>query len=517
MSFRTQRLTNRFPIWTKIRKDSSSFGSRFLSVFAEGLEQNSITNNRLIQDFFLHKRNLGRSFLHEIQLEGEDILVAQETSNGYEWIYPVIEGTIGPSTYTLERSVDIADLLMSYPTRLNLVGNITLDYLTVWDSDAPETIREIITPHRLWIKVANSSFFKRRKGLLNPNFGSRIGILLTGKDEFDIEIKESIEIEKETTYITKYCYKELTDVSYEGFDGDVSISVGPLSTVTEEDPFRVIVFDDMESILKVELESGVNSYFTFKGERYKKAEQYKKVGINEIDNEEILCSLLLKDTEEVDLEIVSFAINPDNTFVYGLDNFGYIHVFELELPEFLPYSTNEDETNYVDIEPLSSYPKYESTEPCWIRFSRLRSPVSYITIKRTDPLDNVLYLQQDKTTWSPSEARLTFSNSSDPQNVRFETEYDLVGEWEYIVTVQTQVDRKTSVVKVNVGTLIAKVSIDSEISGAEVIYFEESKLILRDSSNELHMFTECLDKYLMDENNSIVWTSDEYDEVEVNP
>jgi hypothetical protein len=121
------------------------------------------------------------------------------------------------------------------------------------------------------------------------------------------------------------------------------------------------------------------------------------------------------------------------------------------------------------------------------------------------------------TSVTSTEARLTFSNSSDPQNVRFETEYDLLGEWEYVVTVQTHVDRKNSVIKVRVGNLIAKKSIDSDISGAEVIYFEESKLILRDSSDELHIFSECLDKYLIDENNSIIWTSDEYDEVEVNP
>lgn len=517
MSFRTQRLTNRFPSWTKIRKDVSSFGSRFLSTFAEGLEQNSITNQRLIQDFFLHKRNLGRSFLHEIQLVDEDILVAQETSNGYEWIYPVIQGSIEANTFTLERSVDIADMLMSYPTRLNLLETVELAEILIWSNEVPETINTITIPHRLWIEVSGSTFFKRRKGILNPNYGTRIAVLITGKDEFGIEIKESIEIEKETTYITKYCYKELNEVNYEGFDGLITISLGPLSTVKEQDPFRVIVFDDMESMLSVELQTGVSSYFVLKGERYKKAEQYKKVGINEIDNEEILCSLLLKDVDEIDVEIISFAINPDNTFVYGLDNFGYIHVFELELPEFTPYTREEDETNYVDIEPLSSYPEYESTEPCWIRFSRLRSPVSYITIKRIDPLENATYLQADKVTWSGSEVQLTFSNSSDPQNLRFETEYDLIGEWEYIVNVQTQVDRKVSVIKVHVGTLIAKVSIDTEIVNAETIYFEESKLVIRDNLNQISMFQECLDKYLIDENNSIIWTSDEYDEVEVNP
>ena len=68
-NFYLQRLANRFPGWTKIRRDPSSMGQRLMSVFADYFEYSNSLNFRMQDDLNLLKMHMGASSLYGITLD----------------------------------------------------------------------------------------------------------------------------------------------------------------------------------------------------------------------------------------------------------------------------------------------------------------------------------------------------------------------------------------------------------------------------------------------------------------
>ncbi len=520
MSFRTQRLSNRFPLWTKVRNDPSSMGSRLLETFAEGLEENSITVKRLVEDITLSKRNLGRSFLYEVILDDEDALEPVETASGYEWVYPTISGVTGILEYPVEKVNTLTDLLMSFPTRLTLDSSLVSGSRIVWQSIDPFTYNLIPYPERLWIRIEDSTFYVNKTVHTDRDKSGRASVRIEGIDYDYNEFTEVLNISDDGIYITANAFRSVTLIIVEGLNGTVTITAGPVAEPFELDPFRVMVLDDLEGPLKIQLLSGLNSFVTYKADRFKLGRQYRRPGIDILENAEDLADLLLLDSDGNNYEAIDLAVSPANTYLYVLDNLGRIHIYDHSLPEFTAPITKETSTSYVQLEALRPYAKYFTTEYLWTRFERLRFPISWITIKRIAPDNTVEYLQSDKTSWAGTEAKISYNvqgkNTIEQwSDFRFETMYNQTGLWEYVLTVKTQVDQTVYVTVVSCGALTATSSLDTGVTSPQSLYFGDTGQLIVDTGTTAYIFNEHVDKYVIEERSNHIFLSDNYDSIRV--
>lgn len=520
MSFRTQRLANRFPLWTKVRSDPSSMGSRLLQTFAEGLEENSITAQRLVENLVLGKRSVGRGFLHEIILEGDDVLVPSETASGYEWEYPVVTGTVGADVFTVEKLDTLTDMLCSFPTRFSTEKSSSHGSRVIWESSAPYTYSALDYVDRLWVKVEGSTSFVNKSLKRDREKSGIAAITILGVDKSHNTFSEVITIVDDGVYVTSFAFMQVTEILYEGFNGTVTVTLGPDDLPFELDPYRVLVFDDMEGPLKLELESGALSYVTYVADRFKTGKQYRRPGIETLNNEEAQISLLLQDSDGVEYEALSIAVSPNNTYLYSLDTLGRVHVHDHTMPEFIAPAANDTVASYMDIVPLAPYARFGRTEYLWTRFSRMRYPIAWIQIKRTSPLGTVSYLQSDKT-WGVSVTNINYPLQAKAalnqwKDFRFSTEYDETGTWEYELTTKSTVDTTVFVVSVCCASLVANVTIDTEMVGLSSLYFDDNGYLVVDTGTVAYFLNEHVDKYIIDEELSHIWLSDEYDSIEVN-
>lgn len=518
MSFKTQRLTNRFPLWTKVRTDASSLGSRLMSCFAEGLELNAITSQMLIEEFNLNKRRLGRAFLYEFILDAEQQLTPVLGANGYSWTYPSITGVIGISEYSIERVSELSEMTQAVPTRLTLSSSTTSGERQLWISSNPFVYSEFSYPERLWITIEGSTSYVHKTEHTDRDKSGLSRITLVGVDADYNEIVDSIQIYDDGVYVSHFAFKELTRVDHEGFNGTITVSAGPVNTPYEEDPYRTLVFEDFDGPLHLILEPGENSFLSYETNRLKLGSAYRRPGINIADNSETLASLLLVDTESNPYQAVSFCLSPENGYVYVLDDTGFVHIYVHTLPEPAAPSVEETLNTYVEITPVRGFAKYSETEPLWTRFARVRHPIAWIKIYRIKPDGTTQHLQADKTTWSNTEARISYpgtgrQKTSDWHDFRFETEYDAIGVWEYVCIVKTSVDTTTFVTEVVCGALVAKATLDTGVLDANLVYFSDSGQLTVDNGSNSYFMNEHIDKYLIDERSGKIWLSDEYDSV----
>jgi hypothetical protein len=505
-------------LWTKVRKDPSSMGSRFLETFAEGLEENSITNKRLSDELTLGKRSLGRSFLHEIILEAEDILEPAATANGYEWDYPTLTGTIGVTDYDVEKLDTLTDLLMAFPTRVSVASTVASGSRVIWQSSAPFTYGALPYPERLWVTVTDSSFFVNKTSKTDRDKSGYAAINIIGIDQDYNEFKEVLNLQDDGVFITASAFLEVTEIISEGFNGTVVITAGPVDLPYELDPYRVMVLDDLEGALKLVLTSGANSFLTYKADRFKLGRQYRRPGVDVMDNEEDLADLLLLDSDEEPYTALSMAISPNNTYLYVLDSTGRVHVYEHGLPEFAAPAANDTTTSYAELVAVRPYPKLGGTEYLWTRFERMRMPINFIQIKRVAPDATVTYLQPDKTTWANTLASISYpiqgKNSFEQwRDFRFSTVYDQTGPYEYSLTVKTDSDTTVYTTTVQCGALVANTSIATAIVSPTMLYFGENSLLTLDTGTTAYALNEHFDKYIIDERESHIWLSDNYDSV----
>lgn len=508
MSFKTQRLVNRFPLWTKVRKDPSSLGSRLLETFAEGLEENSITVKRLTEDLILGKRDLLNSFLYEIILDEADLLEPQQGANGYSWSYPNIVGTVGSDEFEIERSETLTDLLMALPTRASVLSVRESADRLIWNSSNPFDYQVYPYVERLWIVVSDSTFYVNKTPHQDRDKSGLTCIRITGIDYDYNQFSETINIVDDGVFISKFAFREVTEITLEGFNGDVIVSAGPYSSPYELDPFRTAVLDDLEGPLKLYLE---DNYIMYRTDRFKLGRQYRRQGVESVDNQIDICTSILLDNTGDTYDVLSIAVCPSNAYLYALGLNGQVYIYEHNLPEFIAPSSLETTSSYLEIQAISPYAKYNNTEYLWTKVQRIREPIAYIQIKRIAPDATVTYLQADKMTWSSGAARIT---SDAWRDFRFSTEYDQIGLWEYVCTVQakTTITVTTTTVACASLTAIGIIQVDEN---ATLIYFDDVGHLTTDSGTEIFTYQMFRDKYIIDERAGRIWLSDTYDFVSI--
>lgn len=529
MSFRTQYLANAFPVWTKIHKDRSSLGQRLFETFAEMSTEQTITAIKILNDEHLLKQYLGVGCVYNAILNEEDEYPYEVNSSGVtQYSYPTVVGKDSYGTHTLERIEDLITFLNVPPDRLSLIDTNAFTSYIVWDSSAITTYVNPPWPERLFISVLNSTFYTNRTEERDRAYSGLHKIQVIGTDENDLNIREYIQVDDDGYFFTKNIFKTVTNISYEGFNGQIIVKWFPVTPNYIVDPFRTAVISDATGPLHIALNtmtvSAVNySYLSFTLPIILLGQLYRRPELTDVFADEAIGDIVLLDANELPFTAVDMCINYQTAKLYVLDNTGRVHIYEHDLPSFTQsdYADTETCRNYMELIPLRSFVKLGDTELLFTDFKRYRANIIKIVIKRTAPDGTVNYLQSDKITWGASIAYIVASDTDAElpenswQDFSFTTAYDQLGQWEYTLTCYSSIDTTIATTAVLVGSLIAERSIETAISNPEAICIDKNDYVSISANNNIYSFQELYDVWIADVISNQVIMRTEYDSVEV--
>lgn len=525
--FKTQRLANQYPLYSKIRRDPSSLGQRFFSAFAEYFDFAESELWRMKDEFFLLKWHLGKTSLWSIDLLEADYLPLTTLAGGGQKVtYPTTvngdHSILG--ALTLVRDTSLEELLHREPTRLSLADTLAIQDITIWDSSAPGTFGVMAYPERLSINVESSTRYKRKTALNDRMFNDFYGIILKGKDINGLDIQESINVRDDGVYTTRNIWSKIEEApDYDGFDGNITIGYKAADYPYVVDIYHVGVLIDVEGPLKlrtsVAAEESNITVLEYLTDRYKVGTAYR-TGDVAIDNIEVIAPQILKDSDGGDIEAVDLTISYENTLLYVIDTNGFLHVYEHGLHAFDPPSEDiATEQIRIRIDPLQHYAQYNQTMSLWTHHAFPRDNINSVVIKRTSPSGTSLYLQSDLS-WNVSP--YTFLGNIDAkeaadswQDIKFETTFDEYGQWDYYTTVRSGSDITVAHTAVMVDSLDALVSIDTEIANPNSIFFSQEGYVTITDGTNYYKFNEHRDSYFADPVNQQLIFREDYNDVEV--
>lgn len=515
---------NKYPLWAKARMDPSSMAQRLFSCWAEFFEVDQVDRVKLTDFLSILKDDPDRGYFHRIELSEEDefptsVVGGQVTVSEY----PTVIGTSSSIEYTLVRVDSTSAFLYPLPDRLIQGTSVTVDNWKIFDSDTPDVIEDIENYERLVVEVVDSDTYYNQ--FERPYFGGHSKVILKGLDPNYIEFTEMLLIRDDGLYKTQNLFHELTEVYWDGFNGDVNIYAYGHDFTFLKDKFKTGVLPDVESALFLQLididsESAVESFT----QRYNSGRKYRRgtsVSIADEINFENITTQRLYDADSVKYDAVDLAVSPINGLLFVIDEQGVVHIYEHSPIEFLPQSLEETEETYMDILPLKSRVHLgESTIlKTWFRF--LRGPVSEVRIKRISPAGVTTYLQEDYT-W----ATALYEWQGDamgklPENswndITFSCTFDELGQWNFycehdLVAVGGTAVSHTAVV---CDYLVALKDIATEISSPDGIFFSDKGELCVVEGNTYTPFIVASDVYFADETNNEIIVRETYSEIEV--
>lgn len=533
MSTRTQRLANRFPLWTAVRKDPSSLGQRLLSTFAEYYQFNSTSQLRMQDELHLLKWQLGRGSINFLDLDTADYMTVSSGPGGVRIETPPtsVVGTIVATNYPMTQVLSFEELLGSVPTRLEAVTTHTgVTGFSVWSSATPTVFTAIDIPNRLTLRVQNSTEYKKRTRFKNRQFSGFHGVILTGLDQNHVEFQEEIEFPDDGLFTTRNIFKSLTAVDYEGFDGALTIHSSSSGQELINDIYQVAVSPELEGPMELRVTpyttagATVTTKLEFTTQVVKDGQEYRTGSNDILDNTEIVCHQLLLDSGSAHYIPVDSALNHRNTKLYVLDNAGNIHIYEHGLPLFSPpgltiAKAEEALSAAVEVQPLQPYVLLDETERVWTWLARPQQAVTGVEIRRRDPAGTVEYLQANLT-WAAGTYR--FSQKPDAltaeeswQDFQFTTVYDQLGQWEYYTTTYTAAGAATVYTAVMVGSQSAAVSLATGVVNPTTLHIGANENLYVGDGADVYEISEHGDYYFADFGRQRIYTLETYDSVTV--
>lgn len=520
-NFSAQRILNTFPAWTKVRKDPSSFGHklvRSLTDFSDFFLANIL---KLQNDFTLSNLGIGGGTLYSIKLSKNDYVKVDKTiSNNLKYIYPTsVQGSDNEiSGLNLTQCFYFENFLFYYPTRVKLSDTIAYTDSIVWDSDDPATINDLSYFDFLYIDVSGSNVYNKRTANQDRLFNDVALIVLEGLDINYNAITETIVIRDDGPYITKNIWSQITKTpkAY-GFDGRIIIGCKQPELSYVVDPYQIAVQTDTEGPLHLFLNE---IFLCYKVQEFKFGSSYRRPNTEIIDNDYIICNQVLLDENEQEINPVDIAINYYDGRLYVLSDDSHLHIYEHQISPFIEPETNPSTAyNYIEIIPVERYAKFEETERLWTYFSQQSKRILKVEIKRVDPNGTVRYLQADKSWGALS---YNFEGETRAKTIaetwkdfEFETEYNVLGQWNYWITTTTENDVSVYHTSVMVDSIVALKSINLEIANLEAISFgHDGRLITRDNTN-IYAFDLISDVYFIEPNYQLLLTRHKYNSIEV--
>ena len=531
MSFFEQRLVNVFPQWSKIRKDVSSFGNRFITSFGSFSEKSTKDSVKIAQMFKILQEDISNGILREIFLDEADHIKVTYDGGSQTITYPTVTGSTATETIALTRAGSIEDFFYSMPSRCVAKDTINVKDWTIWQSSSPESYSVITTSERLLIEVSESTLYKRlksRRATDKPFYGMHY-VLLRGEDDDNNQISEILTIKDDGFYETKNIFRSLTSVEWDGFDGSIKITLsnkdqGKADTGRLVNKWSAGVNSQLSGPLVFYLKNTDSvGHLYSSAVRYLRGQQHRRAEIVDLDYEieEELGNQRLLDIAGDTYQGVGIAMNPVDSRTYILDTKGKVHVYEPSLSPFNHRETAPTDDTYMDIISLKDRVVLNETIPLWTWFRALVLPVQKVVVKRVKPDGVEEYLQSDLT-WSATSSYFSGDiiagrlPEDSWEDFRFHTQFDQLGQWDfYCEATFLGMGAVTYVTKTGVmcESLQAVKTFDV-VNGDGIFFDKENYLCISDGKN-YHRYQLPQDNYMIDISKQRILFKELYESVEV--
>lgn len=502
MSLITQKLTNKFPFYYRIRKDRSGFGSRFVSCFADAIQdsdkQDQIIANNLLLNTYL--------FPHEVLYS--QTITPLEKENGL-YVYPTVVG----DGNNLELKTSVGEFFYSYSNELELLEEFDIFSIILWQSSTPNTYISIDVPQRLFVIVQGSTDYNQASNLEDNSKPQLQYIYIEGFDDNYNFVKESINVIDDDIYRTVNIYSELTKVIYQGFDGEVIISPAYSAASYKLSFLNKITIDDINSQLYYYLENDKlylgGRAFTTEGQAY------RDVSLNVEDFTLCLVASLFDSEDSVlsnCLDVLEYPLTGDLAVLTDT----HIHFYECNIPEFIASGVQPSYEEYLLLENDIPYVEYNTLGKWWTKLKIDPSKVEWLSIKIVSPTGIEEYLQLDKT-WGVGEARfspVTIGNVVKWSDFQFTKTLNEYGQWNVIATLGRGRSTYISVVSSIVPKLTAINSVLHNVDSASGFFVDKGGKINIYTDSKVFVLNFVKHLYSIDEDTGTIYTCRNYSSLE---
>jgi len=233
-SWVTQRLANRYPAWSRLRKLAQSVGQQLLSAAGREMEDAYWWTNYNLGNYLLNTSD-------PYQLEGLERLIlpttftfrTQEDSDAILYIAPeLVRGKLSNDTWvTLSQATDnsIEEFWFSEPARITAADE-SYDYLPVIPSTTVSDLSTVVPKNpsiagKLWVSLSNNgAAVKNYKGRI-----ARSTIEITGRDIHGKVAKERLKFAFNGTVQTRLAWSEISTITTKYIDSVAQIRIDWLS------------------------------------------------------------------------------------------------------------------------------------------------------------------------------------------------------------------------------------------------------------------------------------------------
>lgn len=457
MSYTSQRLMNKFPYWSAMQSDPSSQGHRFFACVGDILEDAEFENLRIgkLNEVLISGAPLfDLSMLYVVNLR-----VMQDLDGNFidtdkpdgSFNYP-LDYEFFLNEDDEEPSYDGSGAAMSIFGLRDLdefffKEEYLLKELLIWSSDDGDLLKDgkwfqeddFINPdynrsYILSVEVSNSEEYKKWGDDGLP-YGGYHRLILRGINDVGARVQESIYIHDDGVFYSKnrfvalQGFNHLPAVEYDGFDGDVNISLEAVGIEEKVCPFMLGVSAEGTTGYVDDTNSGISTYWPnldfIKKRSYREninalnhegpllvklsedeegngfsyidtyfhifsnGQRYRRVEVDDHDEDDIkqlLCSQILLDGNGKPYTAVDFAFNWWDGLTYVLDVNGIIHKHKLSPRPFKPWTFQRTKSVDIDIQPLTRRAVYGEEIPLWTWHKVLRAPIEEVIIYRESPL-----------------------------------------------------------------------------------------------------------------------------------
>jgi len=404
MSFYTSVVTSYFPENFKLRKDSSSVGSRMYSTISDALED--IYYENYILRRFLTFYNPIRQIEHlwEVQLDPKDSVDIED-----DYSFPVV---IANGDY-FEKVFTSIEFLEKYPFSINIGEETIVQDWLVWSSTNPTTFNPINKSEHLMIdctqlgEFIGSDKFSQRE----LQFFNNYEIVIKGRDELYNSIEERIGVIQKEVYKTNKTFKEVESVEWDGFEGDFNIYLTCKNQSYKKLPMEYNYIHNFgkTSNTKLSLIQDTNkSYFRTEQMFYRNAIFYSSFSHLEDQKDVFVLDQVAIDDSANYINLIDFTKCPNNKYYYGLDDNNTIHCFEITLKDLEPMREKSYKSNFLRFVDLQNRVGLFEEIEFGLDFKSFVGGIESYRIKRYSPLGVKEYYQANGT-WSSNVHEFTFS------------------------------------------------------------------------------------------------------------
>lgn len=473
-----QSIRNRFPYWSKIRKDSSSDSGIFLDSIGKYIEDSRISNYKMkMQQEPLHGNPVcepGNLFIANVfeSQKALDLLDEVRKLSLVDFIAIKDDEEI-----SLRQTYNYVDLCNSLPTRLsvNSFENVSSRLLHLFDDNSLNHKHSNVYDFKIPKKICFNVYDSLEFDLIKDNKTEQNRILVSGIDVYGEPIQEYIHIYNEGYYETKNFFKKLMPLNREekynvvkadsievtGINAKIEVLQLPvrlgskesksLFSILEED---IVSFGNSlrETFLVTKLQqnvdtdnvafSSIDNIHRFFRDRTEYQNEYTTIDSDSFDYVKYSQTLLNNFGQRIKIEDYCYDYQRNLITTVSRDNI--IRWYDLKPEAFQTKEFERTKRVSYSIEAEKQRVSFNETLKIHVQLERNKGSIQNLFIARRTPSSvggtdqfEFEYLQEDKSTWSTDlyvfKEEILLKNIKYFSSIFFDVTFDLFGQYDFYV------------------------------------------------------------------------------------